>query len=236
VSRPNVDPFSLAAPAPPAGTKAVIASGAGRYADPWHPYAETSARLADLLGANGFAVEIDEDLDAAMGRLDDVTLLVVNAGDPWRNAERAALPAESREGFRTALERGIGVLAMHTAPATMRDYPEWAPAVGAVWLPGISMHPPADVAEIEVVDSRFSADAAFEVFDERYCELQEIGRSAVVARHAAEGKHYPTAWVREVGRSRVAVDVLGHDGRSYDSHAHRALIAGLARWASVTSR
>jgi type 1 glutamine amidotransferase len=216
--------------------RAVIASGAGRYADPWHPYPETSARLADLLRAEGFVVEVDEDLDAAMGGLEGVTLLVVNAGDPWRNAERAELPAESSNGFRAALERGIGVLAMHTAPATMRDYPEWAPAVGAVWLPGVSMHPPADVAEIEVVDSRFFSGGAFEVFDERYCELQEIGRSVLVARHVAEGKQYPTAWVREVGRSRVAVDVLGHDTRSYDSASHRALLAELARWASVTSR
>lgn len=34
--------------------RALILSGAGRYADPWHPYAETSARLASLVAEAGF--------------------------------------------------------------------------------------------------------------------------------------------------------------------------------------
>jgi hypothetical protein len=38
-SSPDQDPQS----------KALLLSGVGRYADPWHPFAETSAALAGLL-------------------------------------------------------------------------------------------------------------------------------------------------------------------------------------------
>ena len=49
--------------------RAVIATGAGRYADQWHPFAATSRRLKSVLEDAGFAVVIDEDLDGAMTRL-----------------------------------------------------------------------------------------------------------------------------------------------------------------------
>ena len=46
--------------------QAVIASGSGRYRDPWHPFARTSALLSGLLAAGGFTVTIEDDLDQAM--------------------------------------------------------------------------------------------------------------------------------------------------------------------------
>ncbi|WP_434810902.1 ThuA domain-containing protein [Microbacterium sp. bgisy189] len=217
---------------------AVIASGAGRYADPWHPFPDTSPLIADVLEDAGFTVRIDDDIDGAMTRLDGVDLIVVNAGDPWRDAEPVQVAQGSLDGFAAAIDRGIGILAFHCATATLRDYPDWAAAVGAMWVPSLSMHPDAGVTTIRggaLPDGTPIDD--FELFDERYCRLQQIGRRHIVARHdgaddapAAE----PTAWVREYGAARVAVDVLGHDVRSYESPGHRALIAALAGW--VTTR
>ena len=42
----------------------------------------------------------------------------------------------------------------------------------------------------------------------------------------------PVATPTTFGRARVAVDVLGHDERSYGSPGHRALLRDLARWAA----
>ena len=212
-------------------------SGSGRYGDPWHPFAETSALLGELLTTAGFTVTVEEDLDAAMTRLDDVSLLVVNAGDPWRQATPAPAPPEAIDGFRQAVRRGVGILAMHTAPATMRGYPEWTSTVGAIWLPGISGHPPAAEITVTIRDPRFSPDSrlapggSIRVFDERYCHLQQVGHSEIVATHTVDGTVHPAVWLRLVGRSRIAVDLLGHDERSYDSETHRALIIALAQWA-----
>ncbi len=216
--------------------RAVIASGEGRYADPWHPFAATSLRLQSVLEDLGCTVVIDGDLDGAMTRLDGVDLLVVNAGDPWRGTGDP--PAgESVAGFAAALRRGIGILGMHAAAATMRDYPEWPEAFGAIWLPGLSWHPPIGAARITLSPSRLGAHLDdFDVLDERYSRLQRVGSSEIVATHEVDGVIYPTAWTRVVGRARVAADLLGHDERSYDSAGHRALLSTLARWASgVTS-
>ncbi|MET0297940.1 MAG: ThuA domain-containing protein [Microbacterium sp.] len=212
--------------------RALIASGAGRYADPWHPFPKTSPSVARILSGVGFDVTIEEDVDAAMTRLTGVDLLVVNAGDPWReSADAEPVPGASVDGFAGALERGIGVLALHCAVASLRDYPEWAPAVGAMWVPGLSFHPPLD--EVQVTGVRLPDGASVEDFvvdDERYCRLQRIGRSTTVAEFPGPDAVEPAAWVRRVGTSRVAVDVLGHDERSYASAGHRRLIAQLARW------
>ena len=214
--------------------RALIASGTGRYADPWHPFTRTSPRIADVLSDSGFDVTIDDDVDRAMRSLSEVDLLVVNAGDPWRAEQPGAAPSEdSIHGLATALERGIGVLAFHCAVASLRDYPEWAAAVGAIWLPGLSHHPPfgqMEVAGTVMPDGGRVRD--FTLDDERYCRLQRIGSSLIVATHAGDGSAEPAAWVRDVGPSRIAVDVLGHDERSYDSAGHRSLIRQLSRWAA----
>jgi hypothetical protein len=214
--------------------RAVIASGSGRYADPWHPFPETSLLLAEILGGVGFAVEIDEDVDGAMTRLDGVDLLVVNAADPWLDKPgRLAPGSPGIVGLAAALDRGIGVIALHCAAATLRDYPDWAAAIGGMWVPGQSWHPPADVAVITPgTDAGDLLAEPFEVFDERYCSIQRIGRSRVVAQHEGPDGPEPTAWVREHGPSRIAVDLLGHDTSSYDSGEHRALVARLAAWAA----
>lgn len=223
--------------------RALIASGAGRYGDPWHPFAETSALLAEVLTDTGFAVVVDSDVDGALTRLEGVDLLVVNAGDPWRDGAAFGAPVAAVAGLTAALGRGMGVLAVHSAVSSLRDHPLWAAAIGAVWLPGVSMHPEIGRARITGGASAGSVGSGcgapfavedFEVFDERYCRLQRIGDSTIVATHvgAAPGDVEPTAWVREVGAARVAVSVLGHDARAYESPGHRALLRTLALWAA----
>lgn len=212
--------------------RAVIATGEGRYADPWHPYSKTSPRIAAVLGEAGFDVAIDGDLDAAMTRLDGVDLLVINAGDPWRGEGSASTGVASLAGFAAALDRGIGVLGVHSAAASMRDYPDWAAVFGAVWLPNLSWHPPGGAATIQITDSAIGAGLdAFHVYDERYSGLQWIGRAEIIATHEVEGTVFPTAWIRRYGEARIAGDLLGHDERSYESAGRRALLARLARWA-----
>src|SRR6188474_1322046 len=64
--------------------RALLISGAGRYADPWHPFARTSAAIAELVTDAGLAVEITEDVDGALAGLAESApdLLILNIGDP----------------------------------------------------------------------------------------------------------------------------------------------------------
>ncbi|MFS0866418.1 ThuA domain-containing protein [Microbacterium sp. 179-B 1A2 NHS] len=217
--------------------RTLILTGEGRYADPWHPFAETTDRLREILVGAGHDVAVRGDIDAAMAELGGVDLLVVNAGDPWSDGERGA-PAASLAGFEAALERGMGVLAMHSAASSLRDYPSWAGAVGAIWLPELSFHPPHGDVDVRVERMPLPGlPGGFRVRDEKYCALQLTGRREVVAWHSGADEPgsgpEPAAWRRTLGHARIAVDVLGHDARSYDSAGHRRLVEALAAWAAA---
>lgn len=226
-----------AAEAEPATPRAVIASGTGRYADPWHPFAATSARIAAALRGDGWAVAVDDDVDHALAHLDGIDLLVVNAGDPWREGPDARAPhadPAADAGLRAAIARGIGLLAVHAALSSLRDHPAWREAIGGEWQPGRSWHPEIGRSVAHVVDPDHPVTEGMpdlELFDERYADLVVSADARVLAVHEVEGTRHPAIWVREQP-TRAVVSSLGHDERAYDAVAYVALLQRAARWAA----
>lgn len=217
--------------------RAVIASGTARYADPWHPFPATSARIAAALRDDGWDVVVDEDVDHALAHLDGVDLLVVNAGDPWRDGDTELEPyadPAADAGLRSAIDRGIGIIAVHAALSTLRDHPAWREAIGGEWEPGRSWHPPIADAHVRVVDAEHPVTAGvpgFDVFDERYSDLAVDDGARVLAEHDVDGTAHAAVWVREEP-TRAVVSSLGHDERAYDAPEHIALLQRAARWAA----
>ncbi|WP_240642116.1 ThuA domain-containing protein [Microbacterium sulfonylureivorans] len=214
--------------------RAVLASGAGRYADPWHPFAETSARVASVLREAGWEVDLVDDPAIALTRLDGARLLVVNAGDPWGEdgADRLVEP-DAAAGLAAALARGIGVLAIHSALSTLRDHPSWRAAIGGSWQQGRSWHPEIGEASVRIVDRGHAITEGigdFTLFDERYTALEVDSDVRVLAAHDLDGVAHPLVWVRE-RPARAVVCALGHEPRAYDSPELRTLVARAARWA-----
>ncbi|HEY0118812.1 MAG TPA: ThuA domain-containing protein [Cellulomonas sp.] len=216
--------------------KALIAVGTGRYADPWHRFADNARRVAGILSSDGWLVELDEDVDRAMTRLDDVDLLVVSAGDPWGKGERSfSAPQTSVTGLADAVARGIGVIGLHAAAASLRDYPSWGETLGGIWVPEASTHPEISESKVSVCAHPLTAGIGeFSIFDEMYSDLQPIGDRTTLATHTWDGRTHPLVWLREKGAARVAYDALGHDLASYDSPEHVVLLRRLARWAAKT--
>lgn len=229
----SVDPSQ----AQPASPRAVIATGTGRYGDPWHPFSETSARIAALLRDDGWDVTVDDDVDHALAHLDGFDLLVVNAGDPWRNGDTElghhADPAADA-GLTTAIARGIGIIAVHAALSTLRDHPAWRRAIGGEWEPGRSWHPPIADAHVRIVDAGHPITdrmPGIDVFDERYSDLAVDDGARVLAEHEVDGTAHPAVWIRD-DPTRAVVSSLGHDARAYDSPEHVRLLQRAARWAA----
>jgi type 1 glutamine amidotransferase len=223
--------------AEPAAPRAVIATGTGRYADPWHPFPATSARIAAALRSDGWDVTVDDDVDHALAHLEGIDLLVVNAGDPWREGGtelgRRADPAADA-GLRAAIARGIGLVAIHAALSSLRDHPAWREAIGGEWQPGLSWHPPIGDARVRIVDGDHPVTEGMppiDVYDERYSELVVDEGVRVLAVHDVDGVEHPAVWVRE-RPTRAVVSSLGHDERAFDSPAHVALLQRAARWAA----
>jgi uncharacterized protein len=209
--------------------RALILSGAGAYADPWHRFSDTSERLAGLLTGPGYGVEVSEDLPRRLRDLDDVDLLVVNAaGGP-----SGEVRADVQHALDRYLERGGGLLAMHVGVGTLLDLPGWAEVSGAAWIPGRSAHPPLGPCTVDVRPGAHpisAATASFEVVDERYVHLDLREGSIVIATHEHEGLVHPLVWARTVRASRVVADALGHGVESFDSARHRALLRAAAAW------
>jgi type 1 glutamine amidotransferase len=212
--------------------RAVVVSGSGRYADPWHPFPETSARIADVLRGAGFEVEIDERVDARLAAPGDVELLVLNLGNPGEDRD-AETDAASRAGLLGYVAAGRPLLVSHVSSTSLPAVPEWEAILGGIWVRGTTFHPEYGPAHVEVVDHRHPITAGladFDLDDERYTELRVSPAVHVLARHTLDGVAHPLVWTHEYGTARVVYDALGHDAASYDSHEHRELLARAARW------
>ena len=214
--------------ATPATTRTLILSGGGAYRDPWHPFADTSRRLAGILADLGHQVEIAEDVGDRIADLSGWDLIVANAADGPEADTRAA-----GAGLRTALDRGAGVLAVHVGACTLLRLPLWESVTGAAWVGGQSTHPPAGPSRITTYPGRHVITEPvgdFDITDERYAFLRTAPDVVPLAGHEYQGRAHPLLWARERGPSRIVTDLLGHDARSFDCGPHRELISRAARW------
>jgi uncharacterized protein len=214
-------------------TSALIISGGRDYTDPWHPYAETSKRIAGVLETAGCTTLIEDRV--ADADFHDARLLVVNA---WNDNRASAADAALRAGIEAHIGAGKPLLVMHCS-VMLFSAPEesawdgWEEITGARWERGITMHPPLDEARVRVGSDRHPIVAGasdFTVEDERYTDLRVRPDVEPLAWHENDGTEHPLLWARMVRDARVVVDLLGHDTRSYDSGARRELLARSIAW------
>lgn len=210
----------------------MIISGAGAYADPWHPFPETSGRLAELLTSAGHRVEVSETVEETLRAQRDAQLLVINIGNPVPPRPAAAL-VEIEQALLAHLAAGGGLLGMHVSATSFTTMPRWPEILGGHWVRGTTMHPPLDLATIALrrgVHPVVGDATSVEVLDERYCHLDVRDDVVVLGDHEHDGASHPVIWAREHGPGRVVYDGLGHDARSYDSDGHRDLLLRATSW------
>jgi type 1 glutamine amidotransferase len=222
---------------------ALLLSGSGRYADPWHPFAVTSERIAEVLDAAGIATTVTEDVDGALAALPRTAppLLVVNIGAPDAPYPDGAEPdpvastvdAASRAGLLAHLAAGRPLLALHVSSTSLPFVPEWEGILGGIWVRGTTMHPDYGRAHIHVETDAHPIVAGvhdFDVDDERYAFLRVAPGVRGLAWHDHDGARHPLLWTHRSGTARVVYDALGHDAASYDSPERRELLARSAHW------
>ena len=216
-------------------TTAIVLSGAERYSDPWHPYPETSQRIAQVLRELGLEVTVVPTEPDAVAHLDTPDLLVVDAGGGGNELD----PAES-ELWRAAHERltallasGVPLLGVHAAANTFTQVPAYRAALGGRWINGTSMHPDRGFAHFTPASEHpILLDLkAVEVPDEeRYSFLEMDSDLTPLLTHEHDGATHVSAWAREDARGRVVYDGLGHYGPSYDAPARLDLIRREVAW------
>jgi hypothetical protein len=218
---------------------ALLLTGRGRYADPWHPFDRTSPQLAELAREVGFVVVQPDDVETALADLETGALALPDLVIADLGRPRDDLPSPEAPLATAGLDLLVSsrpLLAVHAAANTFPDSTSWADAVGGRWVPGTSWHPPQnEFTAIPAPDlaQPFDSLAPFTVTDERYLDL--------IATHGAErrelyrhvdddGRLQPAVWVQERDGVRSAYDALGHDEESYRSEGHRTLVRTILRW------
>lgn len=220
-----------------AGAAIIYSDGFG------HPFAETSAALADVLRGHGWMPSIENDFDTALAGLDGAGLLIVNAlrwsmtqhekyaphRDQWGFVPTAA-QMERIDGF---VKAGGGLLVYHTATICWDEHPVWRAVMGGGWTWGVSHHPPFGDVEVELTSegrALSAGPARFSLLDEVYHHLDPAPDCRLLATAGSAEGPQPVAWLRRHGAGRVAVDALGHDRRSLDAPGHKALLDAMIAW------
>jgi hypothetical protein len=224
-------------------SRVLLLSGAGRYSDPWHPFAQTSARVAEVLRDAGLDVTVSDDVDGALARLgaDAPDLLVLNIGaadgplapDVEEAPPDVARDAATRDGLLAHLSAGRPLLALHVSSTSLGFVPEWESILGGIWVRGTTMHPDYDRAHIHVETDAHpivAGIADFDTDDERYSWMRVDPAVQALAWQEHESVHHPLLWTHAFGAAPVVYDALGHDAASYDSAEPRELVARSARW------
>lgn len=210
----------------------LIISGAGSYSDRWHPFADTSQRLADIIASLGHHVTINDAVEHALAEPGEPDMIVVNIGNPREARPQVRIDAAER-GLHHHLQRGGAVLGVHVSATSMTTMTGWSGILGGHWVRGRTMHPAQDLATIIVRTGAHPIVHGlgdFTVFDERYSYLHTNPDTTVLCEHSTDGRMHPIVWARESGPARVVYDGLGHDTRSYDSAGHVDLLRRTVGW------
>ena len=230
----------------------VLSGGVG------HPFAQTSAMLADLLAPLGIRSEVAEphEWDTALEQLPDGPpgVITVNAlrwrmlsdrYDHLRDANGYTTTLALRRAISDHMARGGVLLSLHTSCICFDDWPEWGAMLGASWDWHTSFHPVlSDDVEVHVLTS----GSTFTVTDELYHSLHvsdpdrevvvaaRLPRNSFIQNHppagaSGVGEWHPVMWRRTHGTGRVVVDTLGHDDRSMSHPVHLEALRSAVQWA-----
>lgn len=202
---------------------ALLITGVGAHADPWHGLAATSTALASVLEERMPVHPLDTDEVAGGAALTDAALIVVNiSGDL---ATDAAAASAVLDPLLDAVASGIPLLAVHSSSLAFRDDPRWAELLGGRWVPGVTMHPQIGWSLVQAT----APLAPFRVYDERYSHLEVGSGSDLRAVHTADGITHGLAWSRRgaAGHGGVAYSALGHGVEAYRSAGTRELVHAL---------
>lgn len=197
----------------------------------YHPFEETSLCVSghlEGLGLNSTVAGVEDGLALLQHTKFDLVTINALAFSMVQAEKYAPLrdrfafdPSEADRRAMTAhIDRGGGLLGLHTAAICFDTWPQWGDMLGAKWVWGKSHHPAPNRLTVD------GPDSSFEIWDELYCDLQIADDATIlaVARSQDCTDEQPVLTVRE----RSAFLSLGHDMTA----THNAGYAGLLKIAA----
>jgi hypothetical protein len=110
-------------------TAAMVISGGGPYADPWHAFPDTSARLARMISELGYSVTVRDDVETVLAGPLRARLLVINIGNPSTPRPAPAITAVG-QGLAAHLSSGGSLLEIHSSATSLTTLDTWPKILG----------------------------------------------------------------------------------------------------------
>ena len=217
--------------------KLTVLSGGG------HPYEESTPLLESFLRDAGHDVTVTE--DSAVLLTEDF-----RAGDALvfntRRVDDLTLIEAERSAMTQFIGGGKGFVCIHIATEVPESWPEYHDITGGGWVRGYSNHPPYGQFAVSVKDPSHPGVAGvgdFVTNDENYCRLAFLPGNEVFLTAKVDGSEYtddgadtatnPLGWTRRYGNGRVFVNLLGHNGLSFQTPEFQRIVLNGVDW--VTS-
>jgi putative heme-binding domain-containing protein len=208
----------------PIPMRIVLCSGPKDHGPDEHDYPLWQNRWSKLLGF-GDEVTVETTADWPSDKqLSSADVIVFYSNNPGWSAQRAT----ELDGF---LNRGGGLVYLHYAVDGHDNYKELAQRIGLAWRGGACKfrHGPVDLVLQPHDITRGLEKVSF--IDETYWQL--IGDKAnyqLLGSGMEDNAPQPQVWVREQGKGRVFVSILGHYTWTFDDPLFRLLILRGLAW------
>lgn len=181
-----------------------------------HPYEETTPVMTAFLQQAGHGVTVSESAEELGGKLDNFDAIVLNTRrEPVSDND---LSDAQRNGLKSYVENGGGLVSVHISPSSCPDWPEMKKITGGGWITGTSWHPPFGWFQVFVHNTDHplakGIDETFWTYDECYCGLDIQPGIDVFMHGVVEGEDKPLGWSHQYGKGKVANIALGHAGSS----------------------
>jgi putative heme-binding domain-containing protein len=138
------------------------------------------------------------------------------------------------------LERGGGLIALHSAVIPPKEPQKLAARLGLAWEPGKTKfrHGPLDLRSTGVAgDAIFAGIERAAFLDESYWPLLgDREQVKVLATQMEDGAPQPMAWTREAGKGRVFCTLLGHYLSTFDDPLFREIFLRALAWTARVPR
>ena len=210
-----------------------------------HDFPPAARALANCLNAADIQSTISEDLDStwagiASGSWDLVTLHALRwrmtqheKYAPHRDRWAYEIPQVGRAALWSHVQRGGGLLGLHTAALCFDTWDQWGELLGVSWRWGESFHPELGVIHVAPTSTAHPVTegiAAFDTVDEVYHALNVHTAAPTLLTSMDQPLFWAYAHAPTHGLGRVVYDALGHDADAIEQPTHATLLRRSAAW------
>lgn len=191
-----------------------------------HPYHETTPVLTRFLRADGHTVNVSRSAkELALRTVPGYDAIVLNTRR--RAEDDNDLSLTQRNGLRSYVENGGGLVSIHISPDSCPDWSEMKKLTGGGWVSGTSWHPPFGRMSVKVKNPSHplaKGVSDFETDDELYCDPNIQPGIDVFLVGYVDGVERPLGWSWAYGKGKVANIALGHAGVSQSNPSFQQLV------------